>query len=753
MIETITIRNVASYSNEPERLIELSKNNFIYGSNGSGKTTISRVIADSAIYPDCSVSWVGGNQIEALVYNRDFVENNFSQSTELKGIFTLGEKDKKTLEAIENEKKKLDELVKEIAKLKNSLEGEDGNGGKQAELDVLETEFESACWDLKLKHDEKLQGAFSGVRGKKKDFRRRLLKEAEDNTADTKTLVELETRAETVFGDKPEPESTINIPDLSEIQLLEKSPILSKKVIGKSDVDIAALILKLGNSDWVKEGRKFYDADDKICPFCQQSTEESLENSLNEYFDESFEKDTKLIDDLYANYQTTSQRLQLGFQSIIDAEPKFLDIEKFKSEKELFDSKTRANISQIEKKKKESSLSVELESTSKVLADIDELLKNANKLINEHNLMVANLEQEQKDLTAQVWRYLLDNEIKSSLATYLSKKEGIQKAITSITDQITKKNQDKTKKATDIRLLEKDTTSIQPTIDSINTLLRSFGFRGFELAKSEKDRFYKIVREDGSDAKETLSEGEKTFITFLYFYHLLKGSDKESGMTTDRIVVIDDPVSSLDSDILFIVSSLIKGLFDEIRENKGHIKQIFVLTHNVYFHKEVSFNSKRPSNSKLNEETFWVVKKSDQKSRIVKHTENPIKTSYELLWEDVKNPDRSNLSIQNTLRRILENYFKILGNIDSDEIINMFEGKDKLICSSLFSWVNDGSHSAHDDLYVSIDDAMVDGYLRVFKEIFIRTKHLPHYIMMMGDSYILPEAGDETESVAEVGGA
>ncbi|MFH0083694.1 AAA family ATPase, partial [Pseudomonas aeruginosa] len=70
----------------------------------------------------------------------------------------------------------------------------------------------------------------------------------------------------------------------------------------------------------------------------------------------------------------------------------------------------------------------------------------------------------------------------------------------------------------------------------------------------------------GMDAKETLSEGERTFVTFLYFYHLLKGSDSESGVTTDRIVVFDDPVSSLDSDILFIVSSLIKALFDEVRQ-------------------------------------------------------------------------------------------------------------------------------------------------------------------------------------------
>ena len=65
-------------------------------------------------------------------------------------------------------------------------------------------------------------------------------------------------------------------------------------------------------------------------------------------------------------------------------------------------------------------------------------------------------------------------------------------------------------------------TSIQPTIDAINALLKSFGFQGFVLAKSGRDGFYKIQHSDGSDAKETLSEGERSFIAFLYFYHLVK---------------------------------------------------------------------------------------------------------------------------------------------------------------------------------------------------------------------------------------
>jgi wobble nucleotide-excising tRNase len=474
---------------------------------------------------------------------------------------------------------------------------------------------------------------------------------------------------------------------------------------------------------------------DKVCPFCQQSTSDAFAKSLNDYFDETFERDSKVIDELETNYKTDSARLQQEIKSIIATPSKFLDVEKLKAEKALLDSKITINIQRIATKKKEPSQSIELESLTNVLSETQALIYAANALISEHNRMVTNLELERRNLTAQVWKFLLEVELKIDITVYETKRDSLNTAIKALTANINSKTNARATKAEEIRALEKDTTSIQPTIDGINSLLSSFGFQGFSLAKTDNGTCYKLVRTDGTNAKETLSEGEKSFVTFLYFYHLLKGSDSESGMTTDRVVVFDDPVSSLDSDILFIVGSLIKGLFNEVRAETGHIKQIFVLTHNVYFHKEVTFNPKR-GNEAMSEETFWTVYKSGLFSKLKKHNSNPIKTSYELLWAEVRKPDHSNLTIQNTLRRILEYYFKILGGIDFDKICAKFDGKEKLICNSLFSWVHAGSHSAHDDLYISTDESTVETYLNVFRAIFEKSDHLAHYNMMMGDAYL-----------------
>lgn len=56
---------------------------------------------------------------------------------------------------------------------------------------------------------------------------------------------------------------------------------------------------------------------------------------------------------------------------------------------------------------------------------------------------------------------------------------------------------------------------------------------------------YQIERENGELAESTLSEGEITFLTFLYFLQLAKGSTNETEITDDRVLVIDDPISSL----------------------------------------------------------------------------------------------------------------------------------------------------------------------------------------------------------------
>ncbi len=91
MIKKIVIRNVASYDDKGVVFDDLQKVNFIYGGNGSGKTTFGRVLGSEfrfKMYPNCRVEW-DGEELPVLVYNKDFRAKNFAEN--IPGIFTIGD--------------------------------------------------------------------------------------------------------------------------------------------------------------------------------------------------------------------------------------------------------------------------------------------------------------------------------------------------------------------------------------------------------------------------------------------------------------------------------------------------------------------------------------------------------------------------------------------------------------------------------------------------------------------------------------
>jgi hypothetical protein len=48
----------------------------------------------------------------------------------------------------------------------------------------------------------------------------------------------------------------------------------------------------------------------------------------------------------------------------------------------------------------------------------------------------------------------------------------------------------------------------------------------------------------------------------------------------------------------------------------------------------------------------------------------------------------------------LQRSLNIIGGLDYEKSINEFDGEEKIIFKSLFSWINDGSHFINDDLVI-----------------------------------------------------
>ncbi|HZJ37156.1 MAG TPA: AAA family ATPase, partial [Gillisia sp.] len=710
---------------------EFKKVNFFYGANGSGKTTISNFIYEpsNGRFPECELKWLSDLELKSLVYNKEFRVRNFGKGT-IDGVFTLGQATKEEAELIEEKREELKELKEKGIQQKAVLD-------KQTEKrDILENDFREEVWSsIYKKYELNFKEAFKGVM-QKKPFLIRLLEEFENNTSDLKTIEELKERAETILGETP-----LKIPEIPSIEFtklseIEQENIWSKKIIGKSDVEIAKLIQRLNINDWVNEGKKHLQ-DDETCPFCQQETiTQEFRNQLEGYFDESFISDTKKVKDFNDDYVRTFDNLLNELQQFESTEKinkkTKLDLDKFSSLLKTLNSQFVANKELFNSKLKEPSRSIELTSTKEQLDDIDKLLSTANDAIKKHNDIVDNYATERNKLVNEIWKFIIEDN-RTRLEYFVKHKNGLQKGIDNIEKKVTELRDAYKKLDKEIKDLTKNVTSIQPSVDEINQTLKSFGFQNFEIVPSKIGvNQYQIQRADGELAEATLSEGEITFITFLYFLQLVKGSTNETEITDDRILVIDDPISSLDSNVLFVVSSLLKEITKKIRNNQGNIKQLILLTHNVYFHKEVSFINGRTK--ECNETNFWILRKIDNVSYLQDfELVNPIQNSYELLWRELKNKDNnSGITIQNTMRRIIENYFKILGKYGDDDLIDKFiNPQEKEICRSLICWINEGSHTIPDDLFVELQDNTIENYFKVFKSIFKETGHIEHYNMMM----------------------
>ncbi len=743
-ISQIVLKNVATFDENGASFKDLNSINFIYGANGSGKTTNSsflKNLAENRIedkFANSKIEWHNSEILKIEVYNKQFKEEQFRNS-QVKGIFTLGKKTNENLENIESKKesinKEKEKKIKNEERLKNLTQ----------EKEEKEKKFTDSCWEkLYKKNEEDFKETLEGFKRKEK-FKEKILKEFKNNKHNESEIVKLEKLKENIriVFSKNQTELVPLECNLTDFDSVENHSIWEQKIVGSSDAIIADLIKKLSNEDWVAQGREYLSKDGNACPFCQQETiTEEFKKQLESYFDTSYQESTETIKEKMEDYANRTAEMLERLDEIVKTEQNNLqtklDTEIFKRIIETLRSKINGNRQKMHDKSKEMSRSFDLESTKNEIKEIRDLIDTANQQIANHNEMIKDIQNQKKICKEQTWKFLV-NEFKSDIQKYNKKDCGLEKGINNLEKQISE-NQEKIKELeNEIRELEKNMVSIKPIVNKINALLKGYGFTNFSLACTEDEKSYRIQRESGQLVGETLSEGEVTFITFLYYYHLTKGSLKENDISKNKVLVIDDPISSLDSNILFIVSVLVKELMKEAMKEKTNIKQVIVLTHNTYFYKEITleYDLKRYHQGKY---SFWIIRKDNNVSKIEKFEKNPVKNSYELLWQEVrlakekqaKENNISWVSLQNVMRRIIEYYFRILGGIKYNDLRCFENIEEKRVCNSFISWLNDGSHGISDDLFVQSQDTSIETYLKVFENIFKVTGHEAHYKMMMG---------------------
>jgi wobble nucleotide-excising tRNase len=248
--------------------------------------------------------------------------------------------------------------------------------------------------------------------------------------------------------------------------------------------------------------------------------------------------------------------------------------------------------------------------------EILDFFREINSLIEKNNSKTSTLNKEQEDAR----EFLRLNEVAKFIndIDYDNKIKEISdmKLIKDDSDKRVKDKEDEIKKLEEeIRVLRTELQDESRGAELVNEYLEKyFGTNGFKLSSNDdgEGAKYKILR-NGIEAKN-LSEGECSLMSFCYFMAKIKDKLEDEINPNRLIIYIDDPISSLDSNHIFFIFSLIEH---KITKQKKY-KQLFISTHNLDFLKYIK-RLTLPSKPKNSLRHFLIEmnqKENDRKSSI-----------------------------------------------------------------------------------------------------------------------------------------
>lgn len=716
VIKEIVLRNVSSYSpNVDATMGPLTKINVLYGHNGTGKTTIGNYLQSLSDprFKACRINPVDAER-EVLVYNHTFMEKNFHASSQ-PGIFTLNEGNidaEAALKKAEDALKILGEEQQDVVKT--------GMGYVKAQEDHREA-LRDRVWALKKPFDNSpLKYCFYQINSKEK-LLERVSPLAYTATADTLEMLESEAKELQAASD-------IELPQISRFTFqesdVESNSIFQECIAGSGDSYLSALIQELGNSDWVKQAFAFVNQADETCPFCQQKLPDDFYLHLKGVFDQTYEKRVAQLNSLAARYEAGVKRL------LVQLEKAEYQLGSFAGAAANLQAAIRKNMFSIESKLMSPSTSITLDSTADLIAALNAVVKVEQDKIDAINLKVKDRKSYLDQIKTRFWncfRGSCDVWIKET-AKYVSDFDQKRDQTRQQVEQIRKE----AKAHKDVIAQSKASiTNIDQSVDSINRWLGVLGLKGFVLVREEGVvPQYRLQRPDQrSEVFKTLSEGEKTLISFLYFLEVCNGEldDKATKLKSERIIVIDDPISSLSHNYIYDVASLIRR---QVLTPATRFKQVIILTHNLFFfHEMVKLVKEDRQDKHL---ALFRATKADYTSVSVMQ-EKEIQNDYQSFWQTLKDALDGRVStnvIPIMMRNILEYYFNFVHRQDK-----LWKALDELSeenpeFRALYRYVNRESHSDAVNL-TDFGDIDAGQYVGRFREVFVKTEFEAHFDKMM----------------------
>ncbi|MGV1017956.1 MAG: AAA family ATPase [Fluviibacter phosphoraccumulans] len=606
----------------PKTLEDFERYNLIYGWNGTGKTTLSgllKYLQTQTAVPVGDIEFVlddtsfTGNEIaevklpQVRVFNRDTVAQSVFESSggaleQLPPVYIFGEDSAEKQRNLDTLKAALPAFAEAVKT--NSRE----EIKTKKELDDYAITTARSIKNLLVAPG----GGFNNYNAA--DFRVQM-KNLESSSAPQLTGEERQSLLE-LKDAKPLPAlelATLEFPDIAKL-LQEVQSTLQVTVVSAV---IDELIENPAVANWIQSGLSLHGngPDTESCKFCNQPLPKARLERLEAHFNDQFRQFRQDLEALAVRIEESANAIDIdSLPGKNELYPEIrIEYDKARCLVDHHFNNIRCALLSLSKivRTKQESVFKRLEIKDFLIYDrglSEEGIKSLSTLIEAVTSGVQKLDELMgKDALERAMAILVQH---NSKTTSFAEQVGsarerlhfheLSVALPGWTDRqaqydVAEKNHKAAKESLikaqqDLSILETDIRNHRQPANELNSELASY-LGHDEIQVEVENTGYRIIRRDG--AATNLSEGERTAIAFLYF---LKSLQDHSFDLTQGIVVVDDPISSLDTNAIY-------SAFGFMKRRLTDAGQLFVLTHNYSFFRQVKnwyqhLNKRAKRNSK-----------------------------------------------------------------------------------------------------------------------------------------------------------
>ena len=677
MINKVNNLNEKSFKNYSGPDKEFKQKNIIFGYNGRGKSSLAKGIIQEFLKDN------ENKESNYRFFNRNYISDNLilkeSKDSKIKGVIAnFGKKDvdiEKQIELLELDVVDTKKLEDEIRKLDKNI---------RTEIDKI--------------HDNK-KGNISIQKKPTSKTNKEVILLYNEDVAKAKKIENNEEKLIDFKGDNALEKQKLNIEKINIpiIEIIDNNEILKvKDIFSKTYDDIEIPCSKV--VDWISIGLSIHHEGDK-CKFCGGSPNlEFIRHNIEKYNSNEKQKAAVALND----FKTKLEILLSQIDNLLLVKDNISN----NLEKDVSNNFNNIQTSREALEKIKEILVKKIENINlEIYFNYEEVMSIFKKIEKSYNEIILEKKNEIKLIDDKISK--LNILIKGAIGleirrnTFINSNMELVEEKKKILKEINDKNKKNLNKIEELKMIKSNTKDFAEHISSILSMLEV----NLKLDVLNDDYIIKQSITNDILKLEDISEREQNLLALLYFYYeLFEDNEQKMLKNTIKLIVIDDPIASVDDVNKMYVLELVKKLCE--LENT----QIFIFTHVWDDFCNICYNKKDREDTPFR---FYEVKKDSNGSKVIntKTNETPYKHGFKEIDEFSLKPNCNDMSdceiyhYPNIMRKILEEFleFKVKNSLPTYSNFNNIKlvlcgnnpsRNDELAIGTLLNVCNILSHKA-----------------------------------------------------------